>query len=163
MLALFLLSVAMAAGAFWIAVSGSPLDYEVWLGGYLGTPFFALGAFLIGTRIFSRRVEIRIDGDGVYWRRWRPEPIPLSAIRSARVVEVSRTRMLGLSLHEPQRFVAANWWQRKIAAANRKLGYGEVFLVATGTDRSFDDLVAAFDMWFAGSGQMREGDVPTGH
>jgi hypothetical protein len=92
-------------------------------------------------------VQVRIDGSGVYWRRWGDDPIPFAAIADAWPLTISGQQMLCLALKEPERYPAKSALLRSTAKANRALGAGDVAISMTGLDRSPEELFAAYRDW----------------
>lgn len=151
---LALLAAGMTALSFWVTRIGSG-DLAVMVVGYVGVAFFGFGTAVIASRLGSLGVEVRIDERGVYVRRYRPDPIPFEAIRGAGVLVIERQKMLALHLHAPDEYPAAGRAARALAAANAGMGYGDLGISVTGTDRSFEELLAAFDAWGRASGDLR--------
>jgi hypothetical protein len=62
----------------------------------------------------------------------------------AEAMSLGRQRFLALWLQDPARHRSTHLLGR-IAGANKSMGFGDIALSVSGTDRSFADLAAAFD------------------
>jgi len=88
---------------------------------------------------------MRIDAQGVWWKSWSDRVIPWSQIREPRMRAMGRQRFLTFDLADPQAHASDSRLQRRLSGANRALGFGHVSLIMSGLDRSFDELVEAFE------------------
>ena len=118
-----------------------------WPAALIGIPFFTLGLVICGRMMMSRSAQVRIDGSGIYWSRWRPEPVPFSAIADAWPLEIANQKMLCLSLKEPESYPVSSRILRATAKANRSMGAGDIAISMTGLDRSSDELFSAYQEW----------------
>ncbi len=99
--------------------------------------------FLIGLpRLFQQGVALRIDPQGVWWRQWSDQTIPWSAIERMSVGEIRHQRFACLFLRDPRAFPSSTVLG-KLASANKAMGFGDLALNTTGTDQSFDAMMAA--------------------
>jgi hypothetical protein len=132
----------VALGLFFVGAFGPvPRPGQEWVG-WTSIPFFGL-CFVVGLpRLFDRRDQIVIDGSGIQWCQWSEATIPWSAIRAIEKREIRRQKFLCLHLEDPGRFPPSTMTGR-LGGANRILGFGDIALATTGTNRGFDDLVAA--------------------
>lgn len=86
---------------------------------------------------------IEIDRKGLLWHRWSPQRIPWSAVERWQVKSWMGATFVTLWLKDRHAYPSTtiNAW---IAPGNRALGFGDITLNAGGTDRDFEELVAAF-------------------
>lgn len=111
--------------------------------GGIATAFFGLCAVVIGFRVFDRRVQVRIDCEGIFCRSWSDHAIGWEDIAEVSTWNHRGQRFIILSLkdrarHPPRRGLAA--WT---AGANRRLTGGDVPLGLTGSDRGFAQALGA--------------------
>jgi hypothetical protein len=145
----FLLLVAGAIGfvpaGLWIAgVFGPPpRPGREWIGFVCAFFFATCGAFGI-RRLLNPGDEIVIDGNGIKWRQWSDQLIPWDAITDIRVAVVRGRRFVCLYLREPAQYPSTRLLGR-MAGVNRSLGFGDIALNVSGTDRTHDDLVEALE------------------
>ena len=92
--------------------------------------------------MFDRRDQIVVDRAGIQWRQWSEATIPWPSIRAIEKREIRRQKFLCLHLEDPGRFPSATLMGR-LGGVNCYLGFGDIALATTGTNRGFDDLVAA--------------------
>lgn len=138
---------AFVALGLWIAglFGSSPKPGWEWFG-WFAAFFFALVPFKIVPRLSDRSDQMVIDRNGIYWRQWSETTIPWSAIRSFSRRSVRGQHFVCLHLKNPSMFPksGAGAW---LSGFNRALGFGDIALTVTGTDRRFDELVAAIDSY----------------
>jgi hypothetical protein len=144
-LLLILGSLGFVALGVWIAgLLGPPPRPGKEFAGWLSILFFGL-CFVVGLfRLFERGDVIVVDRQGLFWRRWSDATIPWSAIRSIEPRSIRRNRFLCLWLHDHRQFPPGSWIGRA-GAANRALGFGDIAITTAGTDRRFDELLAALE------------------
>jgi len=92
--------------------------------------------------LFEAEVEIRIDANGIYWRRRYSQVIPWNAIDRITIREVRGQRFACLFLRDPSAFPSEGLTSM-LAGANKAFGFGDVALAMAGTDQSFDAMMAA--------------------
>jgi hypothetical protein len=110
--------------------------------------------FLIGLpRLFQQGVVLRIDARGIWWRQWSDQTIPWIAIERISVGKIQRQRFACLFLTDPRAFPSATL-QGKLARTNKAMGFGGIALNISGTDQSFDAMMAAI-IRFAPAGLLR--------
>lgn len=101
--------------------------------------------FLIGLpRLKDQGAVIRVDQRGIWWKRWSGDTIPWSAIERISVGEIRGQRFACLFLRDPRAYPSSTF-VGKLAAANKAMGFGDVALTASSTDKSFADLMAAIE------------------
>lgn len=140
---LMLGAAVMTAASVWIIFIGGLAGKIV---GPIGVIFFLGATFAIARMVFDGAVQVRIDAQGVYWKRWAEKPIAFSAIREARETEMMNQRFLSLWLWRPEEHPPTSLMGR-LAKANRTLGFGDVNLTMQGLDRQHEDMLAAYHAW----------------
>jgi hypothetical protein len=134
------------AGAWVAGLFGpAPRPGREWAG-WLAMVFFGLCAVIAVRRMFDRSDQMVIDRNGILWRRWSDATIPWTAVRGWSVAQVRSQRFICLFLKDPSQFPRAGAGAL-VGGLNRGLGFGDVTLTAAGTDRSFDELLAAVECW----------------
>jgi hypothetical protein len=141
LLRLLLGSVALEGVGIWLVMQGTG-NIEHFAVGILCMLFFGMTTVAIFVRVMATGPEARVDADGIWLRRGIRTTIPWSAIRRLSVGEVKRQRFLCLDLVDPAMFPQGGV-QGRLAGANRAMGFGDVAISMTGTDRSFDELMEA--------------------
>jgi hypothetical protein len=140
-------SIAFVLAGLWlVGAFGTPpsTSLKAAVAGWAGIGFFGLCSVVLARRLFQAGVEIRIDANGIYWRRWSDQTIPWNAIARISTGEIRRQRFVCLFLIDPRAFPSQGI-AGKLAGANAAMGFGDIALTATGTDTSFDDLMAAIE------------------
>jgi hypothetical protein len=143
-LLLFLLgAAAFVAIGLWIAgMFGAPPEPDFSWFGWIAIAFFGSCGAAITLRLFDSGDEIRVDHQGFYWKRWSVTPIPWSAVQAVRSAEMSSQKFVCIDLVDPDRYPSDRMLGR-LAGANKALGFGDIALSATGTDRTHSELLAA--------------------
>ena len=138
----------VVAGLWLVGAFGPPpsTSLKATVAGWAGIGFFGLCAIVLARRLFQAGVEIRVDSDGIYWRRWSDQTTPWNAIARISTGEIRRQRFVCLFLVDPRAFPSQGI-AGKLAGANAAMGFGDIALSATGTDKSFDQLMAAIDQF----------------
>jgi hypothetical protein len=140
---LLIAAVAFVATGVWLAgLLGPSLQPGREFIGWVGIAFFGAGAAAIIARLFDCDDQIIIDDRGIYWKRWSDHTIPWVEVKDVREARVRSTRFLCLDLKHPDRFPSRKP-RRRLAAFNRRLGYGDISLSALGTDKRLDELKSA--------------------
>lgn len=147
LLLLILLAIGFVVAGAWIAgLFGPPPRAGREWAGWLSMFFFGLCAVIAVPRLFDRSDQIVIDRNGVFWRRWSEMTIPWSAVQSWQIGQVRNQRFVCLSLRDAAQFPRAGVGAL-LGGVNRGMGFGDVALTAVGTDRSFDEMLAAVERW----------------
>jgi hypothetical protein len=141
------LLIALGAGfvvtGFWMTGGfGAPPRPAIAWFGWVAIVFFGACSLALAVRFFDRSDQVRISSAGVYSRQWSEDTIPWSEIRDVSIWQFQRERTIVLHLRDPQMFPSRKLLGR-LAGANRALTGGDVSISLTGTDRSFDDALAA--------------------
>jgi len=127
---------------------GKPKPPFPWAG-WLAIPFFGSCAVILALRLFDREPQIIIDSDGVFSKHWSSSKVPWSEIATIAPATVSRQQFLCCFLVRPERYPAESLLGRAMRS-NRALGFGDLALSVTGTNRQFHELVAAVDAFRPG-------------
>lgn len=139
-------ALGFVAAAVFVMQTKGLTDLRALITGWLGALFFGACALVGARQLFSTGPVMEIDARGILWRRWSDERIPWSAIERAEAMSLGRQRFLALWLQDPERYRSAHMLGR-VAGANKSMGFGDIALSVSGTDRSFADLAAAFDRY----------------
>lgn len=110
--------------------------------GWLGIVFFGLAGLSGIRRLIAGNEEMRIDPQGIRWTRWSDRTIPWREIVDVTVWQHKRQKMIMLHLRDPSRY-RGRGIMGVLARGNRALTGGDVALVMTAMDRSFDEAMAA--------------------
>lgn len=148
---LVLVSAAFVTAGLWMGGAFGPVPASrryppamTFAIGWLSVIFFGCcGAIAIRT-LFNIGEQLRIGAAGIRSRPWSDKTIPWSEIRDVTTWTYKRQKAIVLHLGDPARFPG-----RRVpaifAGANRWLTGGDVAISLTGTDRSFQDALAAID------------------
>ena len=129
----------------WLAglLGPAPKPGREWVG-WLSIIFFGF-CFIVGiARLFDRGDQIVIDRKGLFWRLRSGTTIPWSEIETIESRAISRQRFLCVYLKEPRLYPPTTFLGR-LGRSNRHLGFGDIALSATGTNRSFAELRSAIE------------------
>lgn len=153
-------SIAFVAGGAWMVtrfaddLARLPFGIVVpvpWIG-WAAIVFFGLAGIAWSRQFFSGGPVIEISPEGLYYRRWSEATIPWDAFERAAIGEIHRQRMLTFWLRNPADY-SSTTLQGRTAGANKAMGFGDISLSAIGLNRSFDEIVAAFE---ANAGQLTQ-------
>ena len=112
-----------------------------WIG-WASMAFFGPISLLHVRRLFETDDIVRIGPSGIWYRLWSDDTIPWNQITKVGGWQHRHQRSLLLSLVDPDRFPSTTFLGR-MASANRALTGGDIPISVLGTDRSFDELMAA--------------------
>lgn len=104
--------------------------------------FFALCGAAAVRMIFDRREQVRIGPSGIGSARWRHGTIPWVEIGDVTIWVHRGQRVIVLHLRDPSRYPERGA-RAVLASANKALTGGDLTLSMVGTDRSFDEAMAA--------------------
>lgn len=108
--------------------------------GWVGVCFFGLGFIVIPVSFFRSGAQVIIDLRGIEDRRMKIGVIPWEEIVEVRMARIESTKFLVLQLKEPRRYLdQMKPWQRKLAAANRAIGFSDISIGFVGLNPSIDD------------------------
>lgn len=155
---LFLLCLGFVILGLWMAgVIGEPPDPENWSRrrrgfppealpyvGWVSVVFFGIGLPVIAKRFFDHDVQLNIGNAGIRWSQWSDTTIPWTEINRVSVWSYQRQKHIILHLHRPNAFPGRGIAAR-MAGANRMLTGGDIGIAIAGTDRSFDEAMAAIE------------------
>jgi hypothetical protein len=130
----------------WIAgVFGAPpAPRKVWAG-WLAVVIFGACAVQAIRMLVDAGEQVVVDRHGIRYARRSDTTIPWSQVASMGVHSVHRQRFLSLTLREPGLYPPTTF-VGQLGSLNRALGFGDIAIGTTGTDRSFDELLAAVDV-----------------
>lgn len=145
---LILLALSFVVLGLWMLglFDGHPKPPFPWAG-WVAILFFGPCAAILVRRLFDRGEQIVIDGNGVYSKQWSSRTVPWAEIAAIEAAAVNRQRFLCLFLLHPDRY-PPDTVLGQMMRANRALGFGDLALSATGTNRRFEDLVEAVAVHF---------------
>jgi hypothetical protein len=144
---------------FGMAAAGLVLTLlSAWLAGLLGRDyppgresaawagFVAMGliTLLLLLRAFDREDILRIGPSGLWYRLWSDDIIPWREIRDVSVWTVRGQKAILLHLVDPVRFPPSTL-QGKAGSKDKFITGGDIAIALTGTDRSFDQAMAAIE------------------
>ena len=145
MLLLIVGSLAFVAIGLWLvgAFGPPPQPGRTWAG-WLGVVVFGLCAISGIFLLLGPREQVVIDDRGIFYPRRSPDILPWSEIDTISVTAVRRQRFLSVKLRDPHLFPPSTLLGH-VGSLNRVLGFGDVAIGTAGTDRSFDELLAAIE------------------
>jgi hypothetical protein len=92
--------------------------------GWFGVVFFGLGFIVVPWMLCSKGPLLVIDDHGIEDRRWKIGVIPWEDVHSLSVITIQSTKLLGIELVDPEKYLARlPRWQRSLAAINSAVGY----------------------------------------
>lgn len=134
---------ALILACAWLAgllTTNYPTGRE-WIG-WGGMGIFGLFTGIILVRAFDTQDMVRIGPSGIWYRDWSDDIIPWREITEVGVWRARGQKMILLSLVDPKRFPSSTL-RGKAAAMDRALTGGDIAITLMGTDRSFDEAMAA--------------------
>lgn len=140
-----LLAAPLALGAVWMlrASLAQGSLFGIMIGG-AGIAFFG-GAILGFLRcLVDRRVQLRIDGKGLFLRPHADKPIPLRSIRAYELAN----NMVRLRLYKPSKFPISSRLRRfiyRINGASAREYFGDAWVWTTHYDCTWEDIDAAIN------------------
>lgn len=148
---LFALSLGFVTMGAWMAGLAGEVPVSRRLGssmpywGWVTIVFFGLCAGVMLRRIFDRRPFLRVDERGIWQAGISSEMlVAWSEIEEIDRNRIYRNRFVGIRLKDTRR-LASNWWRAILVTFNERMTGFQGSFTTTGTDRSFDELVAAVD------------------
>jgi hypothetical protein len=136
LLALLVLDVGMVAGSAWLARShAAPPVTEIV--GWTGLLFFGLCGGWILSRLFSHRISLVLDRNGLLDNSSALPAgrIPWDQIRDAGIVTIHHQRLLGIDVKD--RTILPH---PKLGKANVAIAGYPVFIASTAIDRTLEEL-----------------------
>ena len=153
-LLLILGSIAFVLGGLWMAgLFGEPPASRRWspemvrLIGWVAIIFFGACAILWTRRAFDGDPQLEISGAGIKWKPWSGDTIPWREIGDVSVWRHRGQRAIVLHLVNRERFPSRTLLGR-LAGANRALTGGDISILMTGLDASFDQAFAAIRQYW---------------
>ena len=136
------LGIVGAFGPPWVSRHRSLWVAMAW--GYFGIIFFGACALNATRMMFETAVLLRIDQNGIWWRRWSDDTIPWSEITQVSIWQYQRQKSIIVHLRDPSRFPGKGILGFA-GKANRALTGGDIGITMTGSDRSFDEAMAVIE------------------
>lgn len=121
-----------------------PMGRE-WIG-WGGMAIFGLFTGIILVRTFDGQDMLRIGPSGIWYRDWSDDIIPWREITAIGTWQVRGQKVILLSLVDPVRFPSSTL-RGKAASMDRALTGGDIAITLMGTDRSFDEAMAAIEKY----------------
>lgn len=150
-------AVLFVPAGLWVAgLFGEPPRPGREWAGWLGAVAFFLLAVFAAARLRDGSDQLVVDETGFTWRQWSDEHIPWEAVRSIDEQSVGRQIMFAVHLHDPAAHPPARLIGR-IASAQRGMGRGDFWIVASGTDRSADEVREALLRHWHGAQEPERG------
>jgi hypothetical protein len=134
----------VALGAWLAGAFGPPPDRgKVWAG-YLAVFLFGACALALLRRLFDGGDQIVVDDQGIAWSQWSDRTIPWSAIKAIERRRLRSQEFICLTLEDPSRYTpgGTRGWLLRF---NRIIGFGDVAITVSGTDKSVSELAAAVE------------------
>jgi hypothetical protein len=148
---LVLLSGMFVVGGLWmLGAFGSPPQSHRYPAavipaiGWSSLIFFGLCGIAWARKFFDRRVQLQIGPSGVRWHSWSDDLIPWSEVQDVTIWSYRRQKCIVLHLRDPELFPGRGL-AAMLAGANRKMTGGDISISLTGTDRTFEDAMAAIE------------------
>lgn len=139
------LSGGMTAVCLLMAISGTGIFGLV--AGGAGTLMFGAVAAVLAARLFDRRVQVMIDGEGLYVRSHGEQRIALRAIKTMRSDAVSQDmKKLSIFLFKPARYPIETRHRRLIWRINgngAREFFGDVWIWTIHLDHPADAIIRA--------------------
>jgi hypothetical protein len=139
-LLLLLGSLCFVALGIWFAglLGAAPKPGREWVG-WLSILFFGF-CFILGiSRLFDRSDAIVVDQDGLFWRERSDATIPWSEIQAIESRAIRRQRFICVYLKDARLYPPTTFLGR-LGNASRNMGFGDIALSTTGTNRSLREL-----------------------
>lgn len=138
----------VALGAWFLGYFGPEHpNAPAWVG-WASIGFFGLGFLVMIARMFSKEDMVRIGAGGIWIRGVaRGQAIPWSEIAAIGVWEHKRQKIIMLKLHDPDMFPTEGFGAM-IASANRAMTGADHAISLTGTNRTFEEAMAAIGRYW---------------
>ncbi|MBB3034015.1 STM3941 family protein [Alteriqipengyuania lutimaris] len=147
--AIFLIAAGFVALGIWFvggfgeapSSTRRPTTYGIAIG-WLCIFFFGLCALAIAKKFFDDRPQLQIGPSGIQWCPWSDDIIPWSEISDVTSWSYNGQNTIVLHLNEPTCFPGRGL-AAKLRGASRMLTGGDIAISLTGTDRGYDEAMAA--------------------
>ena len=144
-------AIAFVAGGLWMGGAFGPAPSSsryppelVFAIGWLSVVFFGLCAVLWVRRLFDGKEQLQIGPAGIRVAHWSDQTIPWSEIVEVTTWSYRRQKAIVLRLRDRTRFPGRGL-AAKFSGLNRNLTGGDITISLTGTNRRFEDALAAID------------------
>jgi hypothetical protein len=125
-----------------VSARSSPM--KAMIGGWLSVIFFGLGTVRLAKIWWDNSEQLRIGLAGIRYSRWTDQMIPWTEINGVTEWHHRKQRSIILHLKQPSLFPAQGIFGF-LGRSNRMLTGGDISISLGGTDRSFDDAMAAIN------------------
>ncbi|MFT6474898.1 MAG: hypothetical protein ACJA1G_001084 [Qipengyuania sp.] len=147
--AIFLIAAGFVALGIWFvggfgeapSSTRRPAAYGIAIG-WLCILFFGLCGLAIVKKFFDDHPQLQIGPSGIRWCPWSDDIIPWSEITDVTSWSYKGQNTIVLHLNEPSCFPGRGL-TAKLRGANRMLTGGDIAISLTGTDRCYDEAMAA--------------------
>lgn len=141
-IALFAIGIWMAGviGPIPVSRRSGPLMTQIW--GWITIVFFGTCAFIIAKIWLENKEQLRISPSGIKWSRWSDQTIPWHEINDVTEWRYIGTKFIILHICNPSLF-SGRGITGFVGKTNRALTGGDIGITLTGTDRKFDEAMAA--------------------
>lgn len=112
--------------------------------GWASIIFFACCGVAGIKKLFDASEQLRIGPAGILWNKWSDQIIPWTEISDVTEWNYQRQRFIILDLRNPEKFPNQGV-SALLAKANQRLTGGDIALSLTGTNRTFEEAMAAID------------------
>ena len=133
-------------GLFGPIPSGHYPPEVYFVAGCVGIPFSGFCGLVCIKRFLDSGEQLRIGQGGVRVRAWSDQTIPWVEIINLTIWSYERQRMIVLHLRDPSLYPGRGTLGM-MARANRALTGGDICISLTGSDRSFDEAMAAINQF----------------
>jgi hypothetical protein len=110
--------------------------------GWVAVVVLGIFGLLWLTRMLGAREQLRVGPEGIRYAPWSPQCIPWHEVTGVTIWAGSRQRNILLHLRNPAGFPGKGV-AGLLAGLTRRLSGGDVAISMAGTDRSFDEALAA--------------------
>ena len=109
--------------------------------GWFGIAFFGLGFIAIPIQFFRGGPQVLIDENGIHDRRLKIGAIRWEDIRSLSIGSINSAKSLCIEVVEPEKYLGQMpAWKRKLARANRALGFPPLTISFGGLSPGVDEV-----------------------
>lgn len=150
---LILLSAGFVSIGLWMAAIIGPMPTShryspafMFVIGWLSIIFFGFCGVVAIKRFFDTGEQLRIGSSGVRVRTWSDQTIPWTEITNVTIWSYKRQRTIILHLRDPSLYPGRGA-VALMTKANRALTGGDIGISLIGSDRSFDEAMAAIEQY----------------
>jgi hypothetical protein len=145
LLAMLCLALGFVATSAWIVgFWGVSLGPGIGWVGWIGMVFFGLCALAIAKRVFERDEQLRICDHGIRFKSWSNDTVPWSEIEYISTWSTHGQSSILLHLKDRSLFPSTKILG-KLTDLNRAMTGGDIPIQLTGTNKSFEEALAAIE------------------